>query len=141
MKEAIAYAHSGGVLVCYKLDRVGRSLRDLIDAVNVLKERGIGFRVLTQQLYATTPAGMLMFHVFGAIAEFERSLIQERTSAGLKAARARGRVGGRPKTMNQKKLSIAESLYKDGKTNVSEICKTLGISRATFYRNISAKAA
>jgi DNA invertase Pin-like site-specific DNA recombinase len=141
LKEAIAYARSGDVLVCYKLDRVGRSLKDLIDTVNLLKERGIGFRVLTQQLDTTTPAGMLIFHVFGAIAEFEKSLIQERTSAGLKAARARGRVGGRPKTMDQKKLSIAESLYKDGKTNVSEICKTLGISRATFYRNISAKAA
>jgi DNA invertase Pin-like site-specific DNA recombinase len=141
LKEAIAYAHSGGVLVCYKLDRVGRSLRDLIDAVNVLKERGIGFRVLTQQLYATTPAGMLMFHVFGAIAEFERSLIQERTPAGLKAARARCRVGGRPKTMDQRKVSIAESLYKDSKTNVLEICKTWVIRGVTLYRNISAKAA
>ncbi len=141
LKEAIAYARSGDVLVCYKLDRVGRSLKDLIDTVNILKERGIGFRVLTRQLDTTTPAGMLIFHVFGAIAEFERSLIQERTSAGLKAARARGRFGGRPKTMDQKKLSTAESLYKDGKSNVSEICKTLGISRATFCRNISAKAA
>ena len=70
-------------------------------------------------------------------AEFERSLIQERTSAGLKAARARGRFGGRPKTLDQKKVAIAESLYRDGKTKVSEICKTLGISRATFYRNIN----
>jgi DNA invertase Pin-like site-specific DNA recombinase len=137
LKEAIEYARSGDVLVCYKLDRVGRSLKDLIDTVNVLKTKGIGFRVLTQQLDTTTPAGMLIFHVFGAIAEFERSLIQERTSAGLKAARGRGRVGGRPKTMDKKKLSIAESLYKDGKTSVLEICKTLGISRATFCRNIN----
>jgi DNA invertase Pin-like site-specific DNA recombinase len=124
-------------LVCDELDSVGRSLKDLIDTVNILKARGIGFRVLTQQLDTTTPAGILIFHVFGAIAEFERSLIQERTSAGLKAARTRGRLGGRPKTMDKKKLSIAESLYKDGKTIVSDICKTLGISRATFYRNIS----
>jgi DNA invertase Pin-like site-specific DNA recombinase len=93
----------GDVLVCYKLDRVGRSLKDLVDTVNVLKTRGIGFLVLTQQLDTTTPAGMLIFHVFGAIAEFERSLIQERTSAGLKAARPRGRFGGRPKTLDQKK--------------------------------------
>jgi DNA invertase Pin-like site-specific DNA recombinase len=113
----------------------------LIDTVNILKARGIGFRVLTQQLDTTTPAGMLIFHVFGAIAEFERSLIQERTSAGLKAARARGRFGGRPKTLDQKKVAIAESLYRDGKTNVSEICKTLGMSRATFYRHIAARAA
>jgi DNA invertase Pin-like site-specific DNA recombinase len=141
LKEAINYARSGDVLVCYKLDRVGRSLKDLIDTVNVLKSKGIGFRVLTQQLDTTTPSGMLIFHVFGAIAEFERSLIQERTAAGLKAARARGRFGGRPKTMDKKKQSIARSLYQDGKTNVSEICKTLGISRATFYRNISANAA
>ena len=141
LKEAIAYARSGDVLVCYKLDRVGRSLKDLIDTVNLLKEKGIGFRVLTQQLDTTTPTGMLIFHVFGAIAEFERSLIQERTSAGLKAARARGRVGGRPKTMDKNKLSIAKSLYRDGKTNVSMICKTLGVSRATFYRNISTHTA
>jgi DNA invertase Pin-like site-specific DNA recombinase len=79
---------------------------------------------------------MLIFHVLGAIAEFERSLIEERTSAGLKAARARGRFGSRPKTVDQKKLSIAESLYQEGKTNGSEICKKLGISRATFYRNM-----
>lgn len=116
-------------------------LPKLIDTVNLLKAKGIGFRVLTQQLDTTTTAGMLIFHVFGAIAEFERSLIQERTSAGLKAARARGRFGGRPKTMDKKKLSIAESLYRDGKTNVSEICKTLGISRATFYLNINPLAA
>ena len=131
LKEAIDYARSGDVLVCCKLDRVGRSLKDLIDTVNMLKSKGIGFRVLTQQLDTTTPSGMLIFHVFGAIAEFERSLIQERTAAGLKAARARGRFGGRPKTMDKKKQSIARSLYQDGKTNVSEICKTLGISRAT----------
>lgn len=140
LKEAINYARSGDVLVCDKLDQVGRSLKDLIDAVNVLKSKGIGFCVLTQQLDTTAPSGMLIFHVFGAIAEFERSLTQERTAAGLKGARARGGFGGRPRTMDKKKQSIARSLYQDGKTNVSEICKTVGISRAAFYRNISANA-
>ncbi len=98
----------------------------------MLKGEGIGFGVLTQQLDTTTPSGMLLFHVFGAIAEFERSLIQERTAAGLKAARARGRFGGRRKTMDKKKQSIAQSLYQDMKTNVSEICKTLGDQQGYF---------
>ena len=98
-------------------------------------------KVLTQNLDTTTPSGMLIFHVFGAIAEFEKSLIQERTAAGLKIARARGRLGGRPKALDKKQVAVAESLYGDGKTSVSQICKTLGISRATFYRNIALKAA
>jgi hypothetical protein len=106
-----------------------------------------GLRVASRKIRATCGNKIMENALFlkptkiRPAAEFERFLIQERTSARLKAAGARGRVGGRPKTMDQKKLSIAESLYKDGKTNVSEICKILGISRATFYRNISAKAA
>jgi len=138
LKDAIEFARKGDVLVVWKLDRLGRSLRHLIDTVNSLQNRGIGFRCLTQNLDTTTPSGMLIFHVFGAMAEFERSLIQERTSAGLKAARARGRLGGRPKILDDEKAGIAASLYADGKTTVIQICKTLNISRATFYRNIAA---
>ena len=82
---------------------------------------------------------MLIFHVFGAMAEFERSLIQERTQAGLQAARARGRLGGRPKSLNKKRVEIATTLYEDGKTPVKQICETLKISRATFYRDLRAK--
>ena len=140
LKDAIEFCREGDVLVCWKLDRVGRSLRDLIDTIIKLKDRGIGFRCLTQNLDTTTPSGMLIFHVFGAMAEFERSLIQERTMAGLQSARARGRLGGRPKAMNQKRIEIASTLYADGKTPVVEICKTLKISRATFYRDLKAKA-
>jgi len=141
LRECIEFARSGDVIVAWKLDRIGRSLKDLIETVNTLKSRDIGLKVLTQNLDTTTPSGMLIFHVFGAIAEFEKSLIQERTAAGLKMARSRGRLGGRPKALDKKQVAVAESLYEDGKTSVSQICKTLGISRATFYRNISLKAA
>jgi DNA invertase Pin-like site-specific DNA recombinase len=141
LKEAIDYMREGDVLVLWKLDRLSRSLKHLIETVNDLEKRGIGFRCLTQQLDTTTPSGKLIFHVFGAISEFERSLIRERTSAGLKVARARGRLGGRPKVLDQEKITIAQSLYDDGKTTVDKICSTLGISRATFYRNVKQKAA
>lgn len=141
LRECIEFARSGDVIVAWKLDRIGRSLKDLIETVNTLKARDIGLKVLTQNLDTTTPSGMLIFHVFGAIAEFEKSLIQERTAAGLKIARARGRLGGRPKALDKKQKAVAESLYADGKTSISQICKTLGVSRATFYRNIALKAA
>jgi DNA invertase Pin-like site-specific DNA recombinase len=141
LRECIEFARSGDVIVAWKLDRIGRSLKDLIETVNTLKERGIGLKVLTQNLDTTTSSGILVFHVFGAIAEFEKSLIQERTAAGLKVARARGRLGGRPKVLDKKQVKIAKSLYEDGKTSVSEICRTLGVSRATFYRNVTLKAA
>jgi len=139
LRECIDFARKGDVIVCWKLDRVGRSLKHLIDVVNELKERGVGFRCLTQQLDTTTPSGMLIFHVFGAMAEFERSLIQERTAAGLAAARARGRLGGRPKIDNSKRSEVALALYKDGKTPISQICDTLKISRATLYRDLKIK--
>ena len=113
---------------------MSRSLRHLIDTVNQLKERKVGLRVLTQNLDTTTPSGTLVFHIFGALAEFERLLIKERTNAGLASARARGRVGGRPKAMDEKKIQIARSLHADGRTNISEICETLNVSKATLYR-------
>ena len=140
LRDAIEFCRSGDVLVCWKLDRVGRSLKDLIETINTLKERGVGFRCLTQQLDTTTAGGMLVFQIFGAMAEFERSLIQERTQAGLQAARARGRLGGRPKVDNTKRAEVALSLYKDGKTPISQICETLKISRATLYRDLKLKA-
>ena len=136
LQDAIAFAREGDCVVVWKLDRLSRSLRHLIDTVNQLKERGVGLRVLTQNLDTTTPSGTLVFHIFGALAEFERLLIKERTNAGLAAARARGRVGGRPKAMDEKKIQIAQSLYVDGKTTVSEICDTLNVSKATLYRNL-----
>jgi DNA invertase Pin-like site-specific DNA recombinase len=136
--EAIAFCREGDVLIVWKLDRAGRSLRHLIEIVNTLNERKIGFRCLTQQLDTTTPAGMLIFHVFGAMAEFEKSLIAERTALGREAARARGRMGGRPKVLDSKKSDVARQLYDGKKTSVAEICATLGISRSTFYRSLKA---
>ncbi len=140
LREAIEFARENDVLVCWKLDRVGRSLSHLIETVTSLNERQIGFRCLTQNLDTTTPSGMLIFHVFGAMAEFERALIRERTNAGLKAARARGRLGGRPRAMDEKTAKMALTLHADGKTPISEICKTLKVSRATFYRSLKTAA-
>ena len=136
LSEALAFAREGDCIVVWKLDRLSRSLRHLIDTVNQLKERGVGLKVITQNLDTTSSSGMLVFHVFGALGEFERLLIKERTNAGLAAARARGRVGGRPKAMDEKKLQIARSLHADGKTTVAEICETLKVSKATLYRNL-----
>ena len=141
LRKALDQARDGDVLVVWRLDRLGRSLPHLLQTVTDLNKKGIGFRSLTEQLDTTTPAGMLIYSVFGAVAEFERNLIRERTQAGLKAARARGRLGGRPKIMDKKKAGIAASLYADGKTTVAQICETLKISRATFYRNLNQTAA
>lgn len=138
LKEALAYARSGDTIVVWHLDRLGRSLQHLIVTVSDLRDRGIGFRSLTEQIDTTTSGGKLIFHVFGALAEFERDLIQERTQAGLAAARARGRTGGRPKKLNDpKQLALAQRLYADEETDVATICQTLGISRATLYRTIT----
>jgi DNA invertase Pin-like site-specific DNA recombinase len=134
LQDAMNFAREGDCIVVWKLDRLSRSLQHLIDTVNQLKDRGVGLKVITQNLDTTTPSGNLVFHIFGALAEFERLLIKERTIAGLSSARARGRVGGRPKAMDEKKIQIARSLHADGKTSISEICKTLKVSKATLYR-------
>ena len=135
LQEALAYVRAGDTLIVWRLDRLGRSLKHLIEAVADLRERGIGFKSLTEQIDTTTPGGKLVFHVFGALAEFERDLIRERTHAGLAAARARGRVGGRPKKLaDPKTLALAQKLYDDGQTDIATICRTLGIARATLYR-------
>ncbi len=119
----------------WRLDRLGRSLPHLIATMTDLEERGIGFKSLTENIDTTTSGGKLIFHIFGALAEFERNLIRERTQAGLTAARARGKKGGRPKALIGKKLSIARDLY-EKRHPIAEICRTLKISRATLYRSI-----
>jgi DNA invertase Pin-like site-specific DNA recombinase len=140
LNDAIEFCREGDVLTVWKLDRCGRSLSHLVETINRLKDRGIGFKCLTQDfLDTTTPNGMLVFHIFAAVAEFERSLIRERTKSGLEAARARNRLIGRPKAQNNHRIEMAKTLYNDGKSTVTQICKTLNISRATFYRDLKAK--
>ena len=125
---------SGDVVVVWRLDRLGRSLKNLIAAVDDLAERGIGFRSLSESIDTTSANGKLFFSIMGALAEFERDLIRERTNAGLAAARARGRVGGRPRVMNADKVKVARQLYDAREHTVEEIAKTLGVSRKTIYR-------
>src|SRR5512144_3231608 len=125
-------------LVVWRLDRLGRSLKHLIETMTALQERGIGFRSLQEQIDTTTSGGKLIFHVFGALAEFERDLIRERTQAGLLAARARGRKGGRPRALDARRARIALALYNDKANSIADICRTLRISRATLYRYLKA---
>jgi DNA invertase Pin-like site-specific DNA recombinase len=134
LEEALGYVRKGDTLVVWRLDRLGRSLPHLISTMTSLEERDIGFKSLTENIDTTTSGGKLIFHIFGALAEFERNLIRERTTAGLVAARARGEKGGRPKALTDRQISIANSLYADRKASIQEICRTLKISRATLYR-------
>ena len=137
LDEALAYLRPGDTFVVWKLDRAGRSLTHLIDLLGGLNERGIGFLSLTEQIDTTTPGGKLIFHLMGALAEFERDLIRERTNAGLAAARARGRVGGRPRKLKTNgKVALARQMFADQSHSIPEICAALGISRATLYRYV-----
>jgi DNA invertase Pin-like site-specific DNA recombinase len=136
LQEAISYARAGDTLVVWKLDRLGRSLKDLITRIKELETRKIGFKSITENIDTTTSGGKLIFHIFGALAEFERDIIRERTSAGLEAARTRGRTGGRPKSLTSSKQALAQKLYADKETSVAEICNMLGISRATLWRYV-----
>jgi DNA invertase Pin-like site-specific DNA recombinase len=135
LDAALTYVRKGDTLVVWRLDRLGRSLPHLITTMTSLEERGIGFKSLTENIDTTTSGGKLIFHIFGALAEFERNLIRERTTAGLTAARARGKRGGRPQALTVRQLGIARELYKK-RYPIAEICRTLKISRATLYRYI-----
>src|SRR5436853_2499288 len=126
LAEALDYVREGDTLVVWRLDRLGRSLKHLIETITQLNNRKIGFKSITENIDTTTSGGKLIFHIFGALAEFERDIIRERTNAGLQAARARARPGGRPKTLNMpKKIAMAQSLYDDKNNTIDEICKTL----------------
>jgi len=126
----------GDVVVVWRLDRLGRSLKNLIALVEDLADRGVGFRSLSESIDTTTANGKLFFSIMGALAEFERDLIKERTMAGLAAARARGRVGGRPSVMNAKKIDKARKLYDSRQHTVAEIAEMLDVSVATIYRHL-----
>jgi DNA invertase Pin-like site-specific DNA recombinase len=136
LTEALSHLRKGDTLVVWRLDRLGRSLRHLIDTVTALQERGIGFKSLQESIDTTTSGGKLVFHIFGALAEFEREIIRERTNAGLSAARSRGKSGGRPKALTEKQVQMLNNLAADRSNSIDEICKTLGISRTTFYRYV-----
>jgi DNA invertase Pin-like site-specific DNA recombinase len=140
LAHALDHVRAGDTLVVWKLDRLGRSLRHLIDTVRALEQRGVGLRSLQEHIDTTTPGGRLVFHVFGALAEFERDLIRERTHAGLQAARARGRHGGRPPVMTPEKLRVAREMYDSREHTVAAIAATLGVSRATIYRSLATTA-
>lgn len=126
----------GDTLVVWRLDRLGRTLRHLIDWVNELDEQSIGFSSLQEMIDTTNSSGKLIFHIFGALSEFERNLIRERTRAGIEAARSRGRQGGRPKKLSRDKRQLVVDLYKGKKHSISQICEMTGISKPTLYKYV-----
>jgi DNA invertase Pin-like site-specific DNA recombinase len=134
LNEALSYLRPGDSLVVWRLDRLGRTLKQLIELINTLKERGIGFMSITEAIDTTTPTGQFFFHITAAFAELERDLIRERTKAGLASARARGRKGGRPKAIDSEAFQMALILYNEKKTTVANISKQFNISKRTFYR-------
>lgn len=136
---ALSHLRQGDTLVVWKMDRLARSLKQLIDTVDELKSKGIGFRSLTQHIDTSTPEGKVMFHFFAVIAEFERDMIRERTMAGLEQARSMGRKGGRPSSVNKQKIAAAQAmLATNHDMTVVEIARQLGISSATLYRHLPA---
>ena len=148
LREALDYLRDGeDTLVVWRLDRLGRSLKNLIEMMNLLEDRGVGFQSLQESIDTTTSGGKLIFHIFGALAEFERNLIRERTKAGLAAARARGKKGGRRKMLDGEKAQRLYKLYDetndDGskKYAIKEICEMIGVSRSTLYRYLEERNA
>ena len=135
LEKILGIMRKGDTLVVWKLDRLGRSLKHLIQVMQLLDERGIYFKSVQESLDTSTPGGKLIFHVFGALAEFERDIIRERSLAGLAAARSRGRKGGRPRKLSKKQVEMAKNLMKDISIPIGEICQTLGVSKATLYRS------
>ena len=136
LDKANEVLRKGDVLIVWRLDRLGRSIRDLIDWVNHLEEEGIGFKSLQESIDTTTSSGKLVFHIFAALAEFERNLIRERTNAGLAAARARGRLGGRKKSLKAKERKRAVEMYQRKNQTVKQICEMMNITKPTLYAYI-----
>lgn len=138
LTAALDYCREGDRLVVWRLDRLGRSIKELIELVGDLGERGVEFRSLRESLDTSTPGGRLVFHVFASMAEFERDIIRERTMAGLEAARARGRKGGRRRVMDDKKVALAQRMMADRETSAAEVAGALGVSKPTLYRYLRA---
>src|SRR5450631_1219522 len=135
LEACLKSLREGDTLIVWRLDRLGRSLGDLIRLTQDFKTRGVSFASLTEQIDTRSPTGQLVFHVFGALAEFERHLIRERTLAGLKSARARGRKGGRPRKLAPKDLKTVRELLRSGDVPVSTIAEQFRVARSTLYRN------
>ena len=134
LDAAVDYARNGDVIVVWRLDRLSRSLKDLIQVVSDLESKGIGLKSIHESIDTTSSSGKLIFHIFGALAEFERNLIRERTHSGLKAARARGKMGGRPKKLNADKVKLAKDLYNEKTRSIKQICALVGVSKPTLYK-------
>lgn len=136
LAEALTFLREDDTLVVWRLDRLGRSLKDLVQRIEEMQGSNVGFRSLNEHIDTTSPVGKFQFHVFSALAEFERDLIRQRTMAGLEAARARGRTGGRKRVMTPAKVKMAAQLIHNPQTSVREICATLNVSKSTLYRYI-----
>src|SRR3954453_14164663 len=137
LAQAIDLLRQGDILVVWRLDRLGRTLKHLIELMGDLERQGIGFQSVTEAIDTTTANGKLFFKIFGALAKLERNLTRERPQAGLQAARARGRKGGRPKALDDKQRALAVELYRQRKHTVDEICRPVGITRPTLYAYIN----
>jgi len=140
LQDTLGHVREGDVLVVWRLDRLGRSLQHLLEVVSDLHGRGVGFRSLTEALDTTTSGGKLVFQIFGALAEFERNLISERTQAGLKAARARGRRGGRRAALDSSQVTLLKKLHSEKEHSIEELCKLLGVSKPCLYRYLQGKS-
>jgi len=137
LDAAIDYARKGDVIIVWLLDRLSRSLKDLIQKVSDIESKDIGLKSIHESIDTTSSSGKLIFHIFGALAEFERNLIRERTHAGLKAARARGKMGGRPKKLTPEKAKLAQDLYNEKTRTIKQICELVGVSKPTLYKYLN----
>ena len=137
LEKALSHVRKDDILVVWKLDRLGRTIRGLIELVNELRDRDVQFRSLTEGFDTTTAAGRMLFHIIGALAEMERDLIRERTHAGLAAARARGRKGGRKRKLDDVKLRLARAMLADRDVSVRDAAAALNVDRATLYRALA----
>lgn len=136
LKAALSFMRKGDTLVVWKLDRLARSMKQLIETIEGFQDRGIGLKSLQDPIDTSSPSGKLVFHIFAALAEFERGVIRERTTAGLRAARERGRVGGRPPALSAKDLLVAKAMLKDSNISVAAVARRLNVAASTLYRHI-----
>ena len=138
LTKVLEIARDGDTLVIWRLDRLGRSLKDLIQISETLKEQSINLKSLEEGIDTTTSTGQLMFNLLAVLAEFERNLINERSRAGLDAARSRGKLGGRPKSLDRNQQELAVKLYNDREHSIAQICSMMSISKPTLYKYVSA---